>query len=198
MPKWPAFLTGALGAFAPQILRWYSQSSFTIEVDPVQLAGSITITLLFLILAGFVTVIWEARSLKEAFLVGLGVPSIILSAGPDVTSLLKAKGVHAQVITTEAHLVVAAKTAPGQDIAAITVTATDEAGKIVYFGSKSEALLPPGRYTISVSASGYESETKSVALASQQTVRLNVTLRRKSFVDRFIQGIQRPFEQRPP
>src|SRR5215471_12477499 len=99
MTKWQVFLTGALGAFAPQILRWYSQSSFTIEADPVVLAGSIAITLLFLILAGFVTVIWEARSLKEAFLVGLAVPSIILSAGSDVRSLLKAKDAAAQVIT---------------------------------------------------------------------------------------------------
>src|SRR5712691_1381752 len=117
MPKWQAFLTGALGAFAPQILRWYNQSSFKIESDLAVLAGYIIITLLFLILAGFVTVIWEARSLKEAFLVGLGVPAIILSAGPDVTSLLKIKGAGAQVITKEAHLVIAAQTEQGQDIA---------------------------------------------------------------------------------
>lgn len=197
MSKWQAFVTGAVGAFAPQVLRWYVQSSFVIEYDPVQLVGHILITLLFLLLAGFVTMIWEVRNLKEAFVVGLGVPSIILSAGADVTSLLKAKGAHAQVITQAAHLVVSAKTALGDEIADLKVTATDEAGKVIYIGSKREALLPHGTYTITVSASSYESETRNITLAPQQTFRLDVTLRQKSLVDRFIQGLQRPFEQKP-
>jgi hypothetical protein len=75
--------------------------------------------------------------------------------------------------------------------------ATDEQGKVIYLGRKGDALLPAGRYTIAVSASGYEVETKHVSLAAKQTVKLDVTLKEKSLADRFIQGIQRPFEQRP-
>ena len=55
------------------------------------------------------------------------------------------------MIPQEAHLVVSAKTAHGDAIANRKVTATDEAGKIVYVGSNASRLLPPGTYVITVS-----------------------------------------------
>jgi hypothetical protein len=198
MKKKQIFLTGVAGAFAPQILRWYSQASVDLDNDPVQLAGRAFITVLFLGLAGYITVLWDVRNLKEAFFIGLGVPSIILSAGSDLGSLAKPAPAQAQVITENAYLVVSAKNDKGENIAPIRVTATDEQGKVIYLGRKGEALLPAGRYTIAVSASGYEVEINNISLAAKQTAKLEVTLKEKSLADRFIQGIQRPFEQRPP
>jgi hypothetical protein len=197
MKKKRIFLTGVAGAFAPQILRWYSQASVDLDNDPVQLAGRAFITLLFLGLAGYITVLWDVRNLKEAFFIGLGVPSIILSAGSDLGSLAKPAPAQAQIVTENAYLVVSARNDKGENIAPIRVMATDEQGKVIYLGRKGDALLPAGRYTIAVSASGYEVETKHVSLAAKQTVKLDVTLKEKSLADRFIQGIQRPFEQRP-
>lgn len=197
MKKKQVFLTGVAGAFAPQILRWYSQASVDLDNDPVQFAGRAFITLLFLGLAGYITVLWDVRNLREAFFIGLGVPSIILSAGSDLGSLAKPAPVHAEIVTDNAYLVVSARNDKGEPITPIRVTATDAQGKVVYLGRKGEALLPPGRYAIAVSASGYEVETKQVSLAAKQTVKLDVTLKEKSVADRFIQGIQRPFEQRP-
>ena len=197
MKKKQIFFTGIAGAFAPQILRWYSQASVDLDNDPVQLAGRMFITLLFLGLAGYITLLWDVRSLKEAFFIGLGVPSIILSAGSDLGSLAKPAPAHAQVITDNAYLVVSARNEKGEEIASIRVMATDEQGKVIYLGRKGEALLPAGRYTIAVSASGYEVETMTVTLAAKQTAKLDVKLKEKSFAERFMQGIQRPFEQRP-
>lgn len=196
MKKKQVFFTGVAGAFAPQILRWYSQASVDLDNDPVQLAGRIFITLLFLGLAGYITVLWDVRNLKEAFFIGLGVPSIILSAGSDLGSLAKPAPAQAQIVTENAYLVVSAKNEKGENIAPIRVMATDEQGKVIYLGRKGDALLPAGRYTIAVSAGGYEVETRHVSLAAKQTVKLDVTLKEKSLADRFIQGIQRPFEQR--
>lgn len=198
MKKKQIFLTGVAGAFAPQILRWYSQASVDLDNDPVQLAGRVFITSLFLGLAGYITLLWDVRSLKEAFFIGLGVPSIILSAGSDLGSLAKPGQAHAQVITDNAYLAVSAKNDKGENIAPLRVMATDEQGKVIYLGRKGEALLPAGRYAITVSSSGYETETRNISLAAKQTVKLEVTLKEKSLADRFIQGIQRPFEQRSP
>ncbi len=71
MSRWQIFFTGAIGAFAPQILRWYSQGA-EIPRDPMILAGQLVITLLFIGLVGYVALIWKVRDLKEAFFVGLG------------------------------------------------------------------------------------------------------------------------------
>lgn len=195
MTKMQIFWTGLGGAFAPQILRWYSQDTFDFanDLDPVKIAGRIFVTALFLALAGYVTVIWDPRTLKEAFWIGLAVPSIILSAGSDLNDIAKAPHADAQEIAT---LSVQAKTETGNAISDITITATDQNGR-VYSVPRNDLHLPPGPYTVVVEASGYEPEEMKLTIEPGQPMhRELVTLRRQSPVQRFFQGFLEPFEKK--
>ncbi len=199
MSKSQIFFTGAIGAFAPQILRWYSQGA-EISKDPMILAGQLLITLLFIGLAGYVTLIWKVRDLKEAFFVGLGVPAIILSSGSDLGSIIKAPNAHAQEVSAVGHLLVRARSEDGTDLTRTSITVSDPRGakEARYSGSPNKSLtLAAGTYDVAVQAEGFEAqERKQVVVEPNKNTVIDVTLRRLSATERFFQGVTRPFEQR--
>jgi hypothetical protein len=192
--KGQVFLTGAVGAFAPQILRWYSQG-LEIKPDPWEIAGRAVVTLLFLALAGYVALLWDVRNLKEGFLVGLGVPSIILSAGSDLTSLAKVGQAWGQPLPATGTLVVQARSEQGDSIADFRVLATDDMAR-TYAAGRQGLLLPPGKYRVVVEAGGYHSVSRTLVVEPGRTTRLDVTLPALSAYERFFKGILRPFEQK--
>lgn len=197
MTKRKVFWTGALGAFAPQILRWYSQvTDATVTIDLTneawRIAARVLVTALFLAVAGYVALIWDVRNLKEAFLVGLGIPSIILTAGSDLPSVIKALPASAQQVGT---LSLRAKTESGEIIPQIRVTATDQMGRS-HSSDQGESVLPPGAYTVVVQASGFEPVELRVTLEPGRTSRHEVTMRRKSPAQQFFEGIQEPFKRK--
>ncbi len=197
MLNWQIFLTGVTGAFAPQVLRWYSQPpSEIVETinDPVQLACYMAVTVLFLGVAGYVTMLWKVRSLKEAFFVGLAVPSIILSAGTDVASITPIREAGAQMIASTVNLVVNTRTEEGTDISGVKIVAINQTSARTYSGGKEGLALPPGRYTVSIEANGYKTERREIMI-DQKSVSIDVTMRPKSLRGRILNGITRPFER---
>lgn len=194
-------VTGAIGAFAPQILRWYNQADFTLEFDAWATAGHAGVVVLFLALAGYVTMLWGVRTLKEAFLVGLAVPSIILGPGGDLASLAAPARANAQVRAVPPRtaadarpavgtIEVFARAADGSAITRFRTVATDGHSR-TYSADNGYLPLPAGRYRISVSAAGYEPIERRVVVAARQSAEINVTLHRLSPVQRIFNGAGR-------
>jgi len=190
-------LAGAVGAFAPQILRWYAGSGFG-DLDPVVAAGHAVVVLLFLALAGYVTLLWGVRTLREAFLVGLAVPSIVLGPGGDLAALARPGGASAQMrvpparVATDARPAVGAldlrvRAEDGGDIERFSAVATD--GRSRTYATESGYLpLPAGPYRLQVSAPGHETLERQVLVSPRQSTDVYVTLRRLSPAQRFLKG----------
>jgi len=199
MSKWQIFFTGTIGAFAPQILRWYSQGA-EIPRDPMILAGQLVITILFIGLAGYVALIWKVRDLKEAFFVGLGVPAIILSSGSDLGSIIKPPQAVAEEVTAVGQLLVRARSEDGAAVTHGTISVSDPRGLkgTYYSGSPNKSLtLAAGTYDVVVQAEGFETEArKQVVIEPNKRAIIEVTLRKLSPGERFIQGLTKPFEPR--
>lgn len=194
-------LTGAVGAFAPQILRWYNQADVALEFDVWATVGHAGVVVLFLALAGYVTMLWGVRTLREAFLVGLAVPSIILGPGGDLAALAAPRKASAQmrVVPAPAHAVVRPAVGTlevfvrGDDGTRITrfrAAVTDERSR-TYASDTGYLPLPAGRYRLSVSAAGYEPMVRHVVVAARQNSEINVTLHRLSAAQRLFRGAGR-------
>jgi Carboxypeptidase regulatory-like domain len=193
-------VTGAIGAFAPQILRWYNQADFTLDFDAWAAVGHAGVVVLFLALAGYVTMLWGVRTLKEAFLVGLAVPSIILGPGGDLASLAAPRKADAQVRavpsrTADARppvgtIEVFVRAEDGSAITRFRTVATDGRSR-TYSADNGYLPLPAGRYRLSVSAAGYEPDERRVVVAARQSAEINVTLHRLSPAQRIFNGAGR-------
>ena len=70
------------------------------------------------------------------------------------------------------------QTQTGQPVAAAQITVGDGAGQTDAQGQFSVAGLPPGQYTVTVSAIGYQKQTRTVTLDPRQTEKLVVVLPR--------------------
>lgn len=202
--KQEVFLAGAVGAFAPQLLRWYAQWDGRDGMpDPLLVAGRLVLTLAFVALAGYVAMVWDVRNLKEGFLVGVAVPAVILGSGSDLASLAKVAPASAQTVREAApartdraaHLIVHASGEDGQQIQGVFLVAIAEADQ-TRVSSPNSLVLRPGRYSVVVRARGYESEGQVVQVGPDETVTLSVTLRPLSAASRLLKGVRQPFEQR--
>lgn len=202
--KSEVFLAGAIGALAPQILRWYTQWDGHGGVpDPLIAAGRAAVTLAFVALAGYVAMVWDVRSLKEGFLVGVGVPAVILGSGSDLASLAKASPASAQTLRVAApsrdhgvaRLIVQAVGDDGRQIPDVLLTATSDGDQNRVSGPR-PLILRPGRYNLVIQARGYETEDRVIRLSPEQTLQFPVHLRPLSAKNRFLQGVREPFEQR--
>jgi PEGA domain len=182
------FLAGIVGAFAPQILRWYVQvDSGTLKGpwDWVETAGRLAVSTLFLVVAGYIAMLWEARSLREAFMIGLGVPSIILGPGADLASLGKAQKAHAQTAYAVGVVEVRA-ISEGIVVPNVQIVASRDGRR--HFAEGSRLTLTPGTYRIEIHARGYEREEREVTVAAHNTTRVEIALRRLSATERFFKG----------
>lgn len=191
------FWTGSIGAISPQILRWYSQVAegtvtFDLSGEGWKFAARLLVTILFVALAGYVTLIWKVRNLKEAFLVGLAIPSIILSAGTDLRSVIEPRGAYSQDVAT---LKVEARTKDGDALKKVRIIAIDRARHTYSVGSD-ELFLPPGNYVITVKASGFESQEFAISLDPGQKLQHRVVLLRESPAKQFLKGIYEPFKKK--
>jgi hypothetical protein len=189
------FFAGIVGAFAPQILRWYVQvdsSALKGPWDWVEIAGRIAVSALFLVVAGYVATLWEVRSLREAFMIGLGVPSIILGPGADLAVLGKAQKAHAQTAYSVGVVEVRANS-EGTVVPDVQIVASRDGRR--HIGEGGRLTLTPGTYRLEIRARGYEVEERQVAVAAHNTIRLDVSLRRLSATQRFIKGASDAFRR---
>jgi hypothetical protein len=194
-------LTGAVGAFAPQILRWYNQADLDMGFDVWAAAGHAAVVALFLTLAGYITMVWGVRTLKEAFFVGLAVPAIILGPGTDLAKLAQPASAAAQVrspasrVSAVAHPALGAidlrvRGDDGSAIPRFHTVASD--GRARSYSAENGYLpLPAGRYRVVVSAAGYETAAQDVVVAPSQNAPVYVTLHRLSAAQRFLHGANR-------
>ena len=180
-------VTGAIGAFAPQVLRWYTQPDLHVNRDPWGMAGYVGVMVLFLALAGYVTMLWGVRTLREAFLVGLAVPSIILGPGSDLASLAKPEKAHAQSHPAVGVIEIRAHSQDGKRVTRFRTIATDGSSS-TYSTESGYLTLPAGRYRLSILAGGYETAEEDVTVAPRQHLPFNVTLHRLSPAQRVFQG----------
>ena len=193
--------TGAVGAFAPQILRWYTQADFGSDFDAWATAGHAGVVALFLGLAGYITMVWGVRTLKEAFFVGLAVPAIILGPGTDLAKLAQPGRADAQARqhisrdSTPTRFAVGAvalhvRADDGSAISHFRAVAID--GREQSYSAESGYLpLPAGRYRLSVSATGYETAERQVAVPANESTSVDITLQRLSPAQRFLRGANR-------
>jgi hypothetical protein len=202
--KGEVFLAGAVGALAPQILRWYTQwDGHGGMPDPLIAAGRAAVTLAFVALAGYVAMVWDVRNLKEGFLVGVGVPAVILGSGSDLASLAKVPAASAQTLRVAApardhgiaRLIVHAVGEDGRQIPGVLLIATADTDQSRVSGPN-PLVLRPGHYSLVIQARGYETEDRVIRLSPEETLQLTVHLRPLSAANRFIRGVREPFQQR--
>jgi PEGA domain len=182
------FLAGIVGAFAPQILRWYVQADsggLRGSWDWLEVTGRIAVIVLFLSVAGYVATLWDVRTLRQAFMVGLGVPSILLGPGADLAALGKVQKANAQAAYAAGAVEVRATSngAPVRLVELVTVGSGQH-----HIAGASPLSLPPGHYRIAIRARGYETTEREVSVQANRTTQLDVSLRRLSSSERFLKG----------
>ena len=183
------FLTGIVGAFAPQILRWYVQAdtgALRGSWDWLEVTGRIAVIVLFLSVAGYVATLWDVKTLRQAFMVGLGVPSILLGPGADLAALSKVVKAHAQSTYASGAVEVRA-TSNGEPVRPVELVAVGN-GQHPIAGA-SPLPLPPGNYQVAIQARGYETAERTVTVQANRTTQLDVSLRRLSSNERFLKGV---------
>jgi len=194
-------ITGAVGAFAPQILRWYNQADFGSGFDAWATAGHAGVIVLFLGLAGYITMVWGVRTLKEAFFVGLAVPAIILGPGTDLAKLAQPGRADAQVSqhtsrgSTQTRFAIGAvalrvRADDGSALSRFRAVAIDEHDRS-YSADSRYLPLPAGHYRLLVSATGYETAERDVVVSANDSMSVDVTLHRLSAAQRFLRGANR-------
>jgi len=201
--KRSAFTAAAIGSLAPQLLRWYSQGALSIPDDSLgKIVGWVFVTALFTLLAGYLgAYIFQETDMRKAFFVGVSVPSIILSGGPDLKTILTPGTASGQprVAQSTGTLEVRAKSSGGQPMTGVRISVTEPGGAYEASSASNPAdfSLPPGRYAVTIEASGYEAQTqKAVTVRPGDRTSLEVTLQKRSFLGDFLRGAQRPFEQK--
>lgn len=183
------FLTGIVGAFAPQILRWYVQADsggLTGSWDWLEVTGRIAVIVLFLSVAGYVATLWDVKTLRQAFMVGLGVPSILLGPGADLAALGKVQRADAQAAYASGAVEVRV-TSNGEPVRPVELVAVGSGQH--HIAGTSPLPLPPGDYQIAIRARGYETAEREVSVQANRTTRLDVSLRRLSSNERFFKGV---------
>jgi hypothetical protein len=153
--------------------------------DWAEIAGRLVVSVLFLGVAGYLATLWEVRSLREAFMIGLGVPSIILGPGADLAALGRPQPARAQTAYSVGAVEVSA-TSDGATIPHLQIEASRDGRR--YIGEGSRLTLTPGTYRLEIRASGYESEEREVTVTAHNTTRLDISLRPLSATQRFIKG----------
>jgi len=184
------FLTGIVGAFAPQILRWYVQADSGGLKGPwdwLEVTGRIAVIVLFLSVAGYVSTLWDVKTLRQAFMVGLGVPSILLGPGADLAALGRVKMANAQASYTSGAVEVRA-TSNGAPVRPVELVAVGNGQH--HIAGTSPLPLPPGNYQIAIRARGYETAEREVSVQANRTTQLDVSLRRLSSNERFLKGVK--------
>ncbi len=183
------FLTGIVGAFAPQILRWYVQADsggLRGSWDWLEVMGRIAVIVLFLSVAGYVATLWDAKTLRQAFMVGLGVPSILLGPGADLAALGKVQKANAQAAYAAGAVEVRA-TSNGAPVRSVELVAVGNGQHRI--AGASPLSLPPGNYQIAIRARGYETAEREVSVQANSTTQLDVSLRPLSSNERFFKGV---------
>jgi PEGA domain len=183
------FLTGIVGAFAPQILRWYVQADsggLRGSWDWFEVSGRIAVIVLFLTVAGYVATLWDVKTLRQAFMVGLGVPSILLGPGADLAALGKVQRANAQAAYAAGAVEVRA-TSNGAPVRSVELVAVGNGQQRI--AGASPLPLPPGNYQIAIRARGYETAEREVSVQANRTTQLDVSLRPLSSSERFLKGV---------
>ena len=183
------FLTGIVGAFAPQILRWYVQvdaGGLKGSWDWIEVTGRIAVIVLFLSVAGYVATLWDVKTLRQAFMVGLGVPSILLGPGADLAALGRVQQATAQAAYASGVVEVRA-TSNGSPVRPVYLVAVGNGQHRI--AGASPLPLPPGNYYVEIRARGYETAQREVRVQTNRTTQLSVSLRRLSSNERFLKGV---------
>jgi carboxypeptidase family protein len=189
------FLAGIVGAFAPQALRWYvdvNSSALKGSWDWIEIGGRLAVSALFLVIAGYVATLWEVRSLREAFMIGLGVPAIILGPGADLAALGKAQPAHGQTAYSVGVVEVRA-TSEGTSVPNVQIEASRDGRR--HIADAGRLTLTPGTYRLEIRAPGYELETRQVTVTADNTTRVDISLRPLSAAQRFIKGASDAFRR---
>ena len=195
------FIAAAIGGFAPQILRWYSQGGIHLPGQTLaQILGWSVAAILFILLAGYIAAyVWGETDLRKAFFIGIGVPSIILSGGTDLIKSFTPGKAYPQsrealpgtVLMTEV------KGQGGNILPQATVTIRKSSGTYEAQSSSNPGRfdLQPGTYSIVAESPGYQSHIQPDFQIRAGTNRFSTVLVKASFLEEFLRGMLKPFQQ---
>jgi hypothetical protein len=203
------FAVGAIGNITPVLLKWWSQARaeerVTLPGDTwATFFGWFVTTLVFALFAGwFVTYVWNERTARRAFFVGLALPYMLWGVVSDVSSGVKVPRARAQAQSQEQGTgpLAAFDAFPLKlDVRAADTNQPIEAtvnahvlqgggtGIFTFTSTQNFYLLPKGRYVVVASAPGYTPSSTEIDLTEPKTV--TITLSKLSAWAQFFNGVK--------